>query len=125
MDIQKVKRSYIANEIGGIRPLRDTVLVTDMNFEFRVTTSGIILPSDDAKDSGIRPRWAKVYAVGPEQLDVQAGQWILVSHGRWTRGIDIVDSSGVRKTIRKVDNNDILLISDEPVTDDTMGDKVV
>lgn len=125
MDIQKVKRSYIANEIKEIRPLRDTVLVTDMNFEFRVTTSGIILPSDDAKDSGIRPRWAKVYAVGPDQLDVQVGQWILVSHGRWTRGIDIVDSSGVRKTIRKVDNNDILLISDEPVTDDTMGDKVV
>jgi co-chaperonin GroES (HSP10) len=125
MDIQKVKRSYIANEIKEIRPLRDTVLVTDMNFEFRVTTSGIILPSDDAKDSGIRPRWAKVYAVGPEQLDVQVDQWILVAHGRWTRGIDIVDSSGIRRTIRKVDNNDILLISDDPVTDDTMGEKVV
>jgi co-chaperonin GroES (HSP10) len=125
MDIQKVKRSYIANEISEIRPLRDTVLVTDMNFEFRATTSGIILPSDDAKDSGIRPRWAKVYAVGPEQLDVQVDQWILIAHGRWTRGIDIIDSSGVRRTIRKVDNNDILLISDDLVTDDTMGDKVV
>ena len=125
MDIQKVKRSYIANEIRSLRPLRDTVLVTDMNFEFRVTTSGIILPSDDAKDSGIRPRWAKVYAVGPDQLDVEVDQWILVAHGRWTRGIDIVDSGGIRKTIRKVDNNDILLISDEPVTDDTIGDKTI
>lgn len=125
MDIQKVKRSYIANEISSLRPLRDTVLVTDMNFEFRVTTSGIILPSDDAKDSGIRPRWAKVYAVGPEQNDIQVGQWILVAHGRWTRGIDIVDAGGERKAIRKVDNKDILLVSDEPVVDDTMGDKVV
>lgn len=125
MDIQKVKRGYIANEVGALRPLRDTVLVSDMNFEFRVTTAGIILPSDDAKNSGIRPRWAKVYAIGPEQKDVSVGQWICVAHGRWTRGIDIVDSSGNRTTLRKVDNNDILLISDEPVTDDTLSDKVI
>lgn len=124
MDIPKVKRSYISNEVKGLTPLNDTVLVTEMNFEFRVTTSGIILPSDDAKNSGIRPRWGKVYAIGPKQTDVKVGQWILVDHGRWTRGIDIT-VNGVNHTIRKIDNNDILLVSDEPVTDDTMGDKVV
>lgn len=124
MDIQKVKRGYLSNEIKSLRPLKDTVLVTEMNFEFRVTSAGIILPSDDAKNSGIRPRWAKVYAVGPDQKDVEIGQWILVDHGRWTRGIDVT-VDGVKHTIRKVDNNDILLVSDEPVTDDTMGEKVV
>lgn len=124
--IEKVKRGFMPNEVfGTLRPLRDTVLVSDMNFEFRTTTSGIILPSDDAKNSGIRPRWGQVYAIGPEQIDVQVGQWICVEHGRWTRGIDIIDETGTKKTIRKIDNKDILLISDEPVNDDTMGEKVV
>lgn len=117
--------SYEPNKVAALNPLRDSVLVTDMNFEFRVTTSGIILPSDDGKNSGIRPRWGKVYAIGPEQTDVQIGQWILVSHGRWTRGVEIIDDSGKKSTIRKVDNNDILIVSDEPVTDDTMGNKVI
>lgn len=123
--IEKVKRGYEPNKVSVLKPLRDTVLVAEMNFEFRVTTSGIILPSDDGKNSGIRPRWGKVYAVGPEQKDVKVGQYICVAHGRWTRGIDIVDESGEKSTVRKVDNNDILLVSDEPVTDDTMGEKVV
>ena len=123
--MEKVKRGYNANEVGNLSPLHDNVLVTEMNFEFRVTTSGIILPSDDGKNSGIRPRWGKVYAIGPKQKDVQVGQWILVDHGRWTRGIDIIDDSGERKTIRKVDLKDILAVSDEVVNDDTMSDKVI
>lgn len=125
MDIKKVKRGYLANEVGQLTPLKDCVLVSEMNFEFRVTSAGIILPSDDAKDSGIRPRWAKVYAIGPEQQDVSVGQWICVAHGRWTRGVEIVDASGNKTTIRKVDNKDILLVSDNPVNDDTISDKVV
>ena len=95
-----------------------------MAFEERVSQGGIIIPNDDMKNSGIRPRWAKVYAVGPEQKDVQVGQYILISHGRWTRGIKIQDQEG-EKTIRKVDNNDILLVSDDPVNDQTMSDKVI
>jgi hypothetical protein len=94
-----------------------------MTFEERISNGGIIILNDDMKSSGIRPRWAKVYAVGPDQKDVQVGQYILISHGRWTRGIKIEDDEGVR-TIRKVDNNDILMVSDEPVNDQTMSDKV-
>jgi len=123
--MEKVKRGYLANEVNKLCPLHDNVLVTEMNFEYRVTTSGIILPSDDGKNSGIRPRWGKVYAVGPKQKDVTVGQWILVDHGRWTRGVEIMDESGSKKTIRKVDLKDILAVSDEPVNDDTMSDKVI
>ena len=123
--IEKVKRGYMPNEIKKLTPLRDTVLVSDMNFENRVTSSGIILPGDDGKNSGIRPRWGLVYAIGPEQKDIQVGQWVCMSHGRWTRGVDIIDENGVRTTVRKIDTDDILLVSDEPVTDDTLGDKVV
>lgn len=124
MEISGKKRGYITNEIKGLAAIGSNILVTEMNFDFRTTSAGIILPSDDAKNSGIRPRWGKVYAVGPEQDDIKPGQWILVDHGRWTRGVDIT-VDGVRQTIRKVDNKDILLVSDEQPVDDTMGTKVV
>jgi co-chaperonin GroES (HSP10) len=111
---------------SDFHPIGEHVIVSDMNFEFRVTTAGIILPSDDKKSSGIRPRWAQIYAVGPDQTDPEltVGKYILVEHGRWTRGIEIEDETG-KHTIRRVDTSAILLVSDEPVTDDTMSDKVV
>jgi co-chaperonin GroES (HSP10) len=114
---------YAAHKIKKIFPLNDTIIVSDMTFDQRITNGGIVLLNDDMKSSGIRPRWAKVYAIGPKQLDVQIGQYILISHGRWTRGIKIEDDEG-EKTIRKIDPNDILMVSDEPVQDDTMSDKV-
>lgn len=107
------------------KPLGEHVIVFDMAFDQRITHSGIILPNDDMKSSGIRPRWAQIYAVGPDQKDPELvpNKWICVSHGRWTRGIEIEDETG-KHTIRRVDVNDILLVSDEPVNDMTMSDKV-
>lgn len=116
--------SYTPIQISSLKPVRDTVIVADMSFDVRMSHGGIIIPNDDMKNSGIRPRWGKVYAVGPEQTEIKVGQWILVSHGRWTRGVRIEDTEGL-KVIRKVDNDDILAISDEPVNDYTMSDKVV
>ena len=103
----------------------DHVIVYDMAFNERITHGGIVLLNDDMKSSGIRPRWAQIYAVGPEQSDPELvpGKWICISHGRWTRGVDIEDETG-KHTIRRVDINDILLVSDEPVDDLTMSDKV-
>ena len=115
--------AFAPNEIKSLRPLYDTVLVTEMSFDERVTATGIVLVNDDMKSSGIRPRWGRVYAIGPEQTDVKVGQYICIAHGRWTRGVKIDDGTG-KLTVRKVDNNDILLVSDEPVNDYTMGDKV-
>ena len=107
------------------KPLTDHVIVSDMNFtNTRTLNSGVILLQDNGKASGIRPRWAQVYAVGPEQKDVKVGQWICVAHGRWTRGVEVEDETG-RHTIRRIDHNDILLVSDEPPgTDDTISDAV-
>lgn len=118
------KAAFSATRIDKITALNDSVIVSDMSFDERITNGGILLPNDDMKSSGIRPRWGKVFAVGPEQTDIKVGQYILISHGRWTRGIKIDDGTG-EKTIRKVDNKDILLISDEPVNDSTMSDKVI
>jgi co-chaperonin GroES (HSP10) len=116
--------AFSPTKVSILSPLNDTVIVCDMAFDERTLSSGIILPNDNGKSVGIRPRWGLVYAVGPTQKDIQVGQWICVSHGRWTRGIKIEDPTGV-KTIRKVDPKDILLISDEPVFDETMSDKEV
>ena len=95
-----------------IRPLNDVVIVGEMIFTERFTNTGIVLLSDNGKSSGIRPRWGQVYAVGPEQKDVQVGDWVCVAHGRWTRGIDVEDETG-KHTLRRVDPKDILLSADE------------
>jgi co-chaperonin GroES (HSP10) len=116
--------SFQPHRISKLRALHDHVIVEDMNFEGRTLTSGIILPTDNGKSSGIRPRWGRVYAVGPEHQDVTVGQWICVAHGRWTRGVTIEDDTGVR-TIRRIDPADILLVTDEQPDDDTMSDAVV
>lgn len=107
-------------QVKKITPLHDTILVTDMAFKERFTNGGIIVLNDDGRDLGIRPRWGKVYAIGPDQTDVTIGQWVCVAHGRWSRGIRIEDPDG-EKTVRRIDNDDILLISDHPVVDDTIG----
>ena len=106
-----------------LQALRNDVIVTDMAFDARITQSGLILPNDNGTGLGIRPRWGQVYAVGPDQTDVKLGQWICVAHGRWTRGLEIEDASGAR-TIRRVDPNDILLVSDTLPQDDTMSTAV-
>jgi hypothetical protein len=62
--------------------------------------------------------------LGPEVKGLEVGQYIMVSHGRWSRGIKIEDENG-EVTIRKVDPKDILLVSDEPVQDATMSDKEI
>jgi co-chaperonin GroES (HSP10) len=111
----------MAIKVNKIRALRDHIIVSEMNFKERLTTSGIYIPSDDMKSTGIRPRWAQVYAIGPEQKDISIGQWICVAHGRWTRGVKIEEPSGNELTIRRVDNNDVLLVSDEQPQDDTLA----
>lgn len=117
------KRNAQVTTFNTLKPIKDTILVYGMDFNERITNSGIILPDDDMKSAGIRPRWAKVYKTGPEVTDVKEGQYIMIAHGRWSRGQTIEDTDG-EKTIRKVDPNDILLVSDEPVEDFTMSDKI-
>lgn len=96
-----------------IRPIKDHIIVCDMYFGDMKTSSGIIIMSDDGKSHGIKPRWAKVYAIGPDVTDVEENDWVLIEHGRWTRGFDFDQDDGSKITLRKIDNDSILLISDE------------
>jgi hypothetical protein len=106
-----------------LKAIKKDIIVTDMEFAERITKTGLILPSDNGTSLGIRPRWGQVYAIGHQQQDVTVGQWVCIAHGRWTRGLDIEDESG-KKTIRKIDPTDILLVSDVRPQDDTMSDAV-
>lgn len=108
-------------KISKIKALHDHVLISSMHFGERKTDSGIIIRNDDGKTQGIRPRWGKVFAIGPKQKDVEIGQWILVEHGRWTRKIKIENDTGIHE-IQRVDIEAILAISDEEPVDDFIGD---
>jgi hypothetical protein len=103
-------RHHIRRE--QIKAIHDHIIVCDMSFDRRVLNSGLILPGDNGTGEGIYPRWGRVYAVGPEQHEVVVDQWVMVEHGRWTRGLDIEDESG-KKTIRRVDPKCILMVTDD------------
>lgn len=121
------KRKFqFTNKIKGITALHDHIIVRDMDFRGRQLSSGIVLLNDDGKSEGIRPRWAEVYAVGPDQKDVQVGQWVFVEHGRWTRGLTIeIEDTGEEIVIRRADPNGIIFVRDTPPpADDTISTAV-
>jgi co-chaperonin GroES (HSP10) len=116
------KVNITRTKLSKLHPIKDTILVYGMEFRERISRGGLIILDDDMKSAGIRPRWAQVYAVGPDVQDVKVGDYIMIAHGRWSRGQTIEDDEG-EKVIRKVDPNDILLVSEEYVSDYTMTDK--
>jgi len=122
---QYSKPAFSPTKVEKLTFMNDQIVVSEMSFDERITKNGLILLNDDKKSAGIRPRWAKIYGLGPEQKDplLAIGKWILISHGRWTRGITVETPLG-KETLRKVDPNDILLVSDEPMEDETMSTQV-
>jgi co-chaperonin GroES (HSP10) len=104
--------------MNKIRAIKSDILVSEIEQGIRKLASGLIIPDDNAKDRGIRPRWCQVYAVGPTaDADVSVGQWVLVAHGRWTRAAEITLEDGSKMEIRRVDPDGLLLVSDEKPDD--------
>jgi co-chaperonin GroES (HSP10) len=109
--------------IGKLRPIKDKVIVHNMHFGDQSTSGGIIVLGDDGKDRGIYPRWGQVFAVGPEHKEeFGIGDWILLEHGRWTRGILLETEDKDETTIRMVDNKCILMWSKEKPSGISIGD---
>ena len=80
----------------------------------RKSQGGIILPSADLVEQGaggIRPRWAEVYAVGSEIDYLKPGEFVLMEHGRWTKGVQVEDD-GEQFDLRVADPDGILGTSD-------------
>jgi co-chaperonin GroES (HSP10) len=99
--------------LSKLRPIRNNIVVVDMEFGEQITATGLVLMSDDGKSEGVKSRWGRVYAVGPEQIDVKVGEWILLEHGRWSRGFTVLDDDDNDVVIRRADPNGILMVTDE------------
>ena len=93
------------------KPLHDRVVVKRLETDEK-TSGGIILPSDDGQARGIHPRWCRVLAKGHENNDeYEVGDWILVEHGRWTRGLQVEMAQEGKITIRAVEAQSVLGVS--------------
>ncbi len=92
-----------------INAIADRLLVINLEMGTRTTSTGIIIPDDNMKTHGIRPRWCQVHSIGPRCLlknDLEVNDWILVSHGRWSTGVKYNN-----EYIWQVDPKDVLLTS--------------
>ena len=99
-----------AVEFDTLIPVRGTVLVHNIEEGERRTKNGIIVLDDNGRERGIRERWAQVWMKHADIDEVEVGDWVLIKHGRWTRGIDVVGPDGVKVTIRKVDWPDAVIV---------------
>jgi hypothetical protein len=95
-----------------IKPLRDKVIgILVDNYGLKTTINGLIINEIDGSSQSIRPRWFKVTHIGPEQKFVKVGDYVLVSHGRWSRGFFIGQET--TEKYYHIDENEILITSDE------------
>ena len=70
------------------KALKGRVLVSDIQRGERMWGK-IILLNDDGTSNGVRDRWAQVFSVGEDITEIKAGEWILIKHGNWTRGMTV------------------------------------
>ena len=113
--------NLVSVKADDIKAIGNRVIVSDMEFGEQVTKGGIIIRSDDGTTRGIYPRWCKVFRKGPKNNDpYEQGQWILVEHGRWTRGLSIT-LGDEEMTLRMVEAESILAYSDERPSDHRIG----
>jgi co-chaperonin GroES (HSP10) len=106
---------------GTLTPINDRVIVSNMYFGEQKLKSGLIISDDNGSTRGIYPRWGQVHAKGPNNDSAyQIGDWVLIEHGRWTRGVKIDEGTGELE-LRMVDAECILAMSNEKPDDVQMG----
>lgn len=110
--------------VGKLTPIGDKVIVKNMYFGEQKTKSGLIIANDDGQSRGIYPRWGQVHSKGPDNKDeYSVGDWILVEHGRWTRGVNIDEGDGETE-LRMIDSDCILAYSADKPEDVYMAEEV-
>lgn len=99
--------------MAELRVLGDKVvgIMTD-GYGEKVTAGGIITKEKDGDAKSIRPRWFEVTHVGADNKDFNVGDYILVEHGRWTRGFRINPTD--KKKSHMIDLEKIIAVSSEP-----------
>lgn len=106
-------KDYDHSTTSILHPIADHVIAVNMEKEGVKKIGNLFISSDQSTDHGIKPRWAQVAAVGPEQTEILPGQWILVEHGRWSRGVKLSNGN----VCRKIDTDAIMMVSDEQPTE--------
>ena len=104
----------VKNAITGdaFHPTKKNVFVTELESGPTITRSGLIILDDNMTERGIKARWGRVWAVGPEVDDLAVGDWILTMHGRWTLGIDLVIAGQAERVWRVEYPESVLLAAD-------------
>lgn len=100
-------------KLSDFTPLSDNIFVTDLERGMKMTRGGIIRIDDNFMEQGIRPRWAKVWKTGAKIDYVEAGEWVLVEHGRWTLRMALEFDNGDTVDVWKIDPSAILLVAPE------------
>jgi len=96
-----------------IKPIHDKVLAKMIDgFGDRKTAGGVIVVENDGTTEAIRPRWFEVMFTGPEQKDVNPGEYVLVAHGRWSRGVDFENEK-----VYFLDNDEMLAVQTDMPSD--------
>lgn len=101
-----------------VEPLGEWIATELFDVGQKFTPGGLIMPDDNMKSSGIRPRWAKIIAISEKtakELDLGLGRFILLEHLGWVKGMDLdMDDGTVQKT-HWTTQEKIVLIADEGV----------
>lgn len=87
------------------------ILATDLEHGLTKTAGGILIKDDVGTNEGIRPRWAKIAKIGPDITEVSEGEWVLIEHGRWSYGFDVLDDSGETVKVWHIDSKAMLVAS--------------
>ena len=106
----------MVNDMQTLTPLADKIILVNLDHGIKKSLGGVILADDSTTEAGeraIRPRWAQVFAVGPDQKDVKRGDWVLMDHGRWSLGQDLDLGEGTFR-FWLGDPNGILAIGEKP-----------
>lgn len=112
-NLKKVAVNNTEDVMKKLSPLGNKIILINMDNGFKLR-NGLIHLDDSTLESGergVRPRWAEVYAVGPEQTDVKVGDWVLMDHGRWSEGLKFRTSEDEEIKIWLGDPNGILGVS--------------
>lgn len=108
----------------NVRPLYNKVLVHNM-LKGERKVGKIVIANDDGKTHGIRPRWAEVYAVGPDVKTLKVGHWVLIEHGRWTRELKLPQCNDIKGDLRCIEYPaGVILVADEEPKDETVLDSM-
>ena len=75
--------------MSTLKPLADRFLFQFMNEHrdgkfIEKSKFGFILSNQDLQVQADRPRWARVVAIGPDVVDFNVGDLVLIEYGQWT-----------------------------------------